>query len=409
MMRYMGGRTTLDIVGLTTPGAADYWRNGPGSVAEFLMRTQPDYIASYGKGHGYGLGLIAQTSLYGEPLALFTANIMPDTNVALAADTQGIYQPNYAPQAHRSEALQTSVLAYLDGLTLVDEVNVADIVSEKAHGYRWSNPRPGEAYPTDVLEANYLDCSGDCLLRDGGRHLTGEESFTVSVTPDQAVILVTRVNALSRIEYNVYANGEFVGTRVVPLERGRWIDVPTLIPAALVTSETLTITMKVNSTEGDYLPYDHLIYQGNYTPATPPPVEPMVTFQDGAIQIVSLESQQDEDRLTLDLMWYTPDGAKGDYSVFVHVYPADDPDAAQVAQTDTRPGGNALPPGNWLPGLVRDTITVNLDMMPAGTYRVAFGLYDPVTFARLSPTLHTSTLDTTPDGRIFLNSVEIKR
>ncbi|MBZ0287116.1 MAG: hypothetical protein K8I30_05835, partial [Anaerolineae bacterium] len=62
MMRYMGGRTTLDMVGLTTPGAAAYWRNGPGSVAEFLMNQRPDYIASYGHGHGYGLGMIADTS-----------------------------------------------------------------------------------------------------------------------------------------------------------------------------------------------------------------------------------------------------------------------------------------------------------------------------------------------------------
>ena len=51
MMRYIGGHTTLDIVGLTTPGAADYWRNGPGSVGEFILREQPDMIASYGEGH----------------------------------------------------------------------------------------------------------------------------------------------------------------------------------------------------------------------------------------------------------------------------------------------------------------------------------------------------------------------
>ncbi|MDQ7034167.1 MAG: hypothetical protein Q9P01_04835 [Anaerolineae bacterium] len=63
MMRYMGERRTLDIVGLTTPDAAAYWRNGPGSVAEFLINEQPDYIASYGYGHGYGLAYLADTSL----------------------------------------------------------------------------------------------------------------------------------------------------------------------------------------------------------------------------------------------------------------------------------------------------------------------------------------------------------
>ncbi len=405
MMRYMGGRTTLDIVGLTTPGAADYWRNGPGSVAEFLMTRKPDYIASYGKGHGYGLALLEQTSLYGPPLAFFKANIEPNTNVALAADTQGIYQPNYAAQARRSETLQTSVLPYLMGFQRVDEVNVADIVSEKAHAYRWNSVRAGEGYPTDVLEATYLDCAGDCLLRDGGRRISGGESFTVTVTPNQDVILVTRVNGMSRVEYNVYANDVFVGTRFVPRERGRWLDVPTLIPAALVTGSTLTITTKVNSSEGDYLPYDHLIYQGMYTAPSVPSTAPLVTFQDGAIQLVQMEQHVQGTTLTLDLTWYTPHGARGDDSLFVHVYPLDDPNAAQVAQADVRPGHNALPAGNWLPGFVRDTITVNLGSVPDGRYRVAFGLYDPGTFARLMPT--AGTMAAADDGRIFLDPVEI--
>ena len=409
MMRYMGGRTTLDIVGLTTPGAADYWRNGPGAVAEFLMQNQPDYIASYGKGHGYGLALLAQTSLYGEPLALFTANIEPNTNVALAAETQGIYQPDYAAQARRAETLQTSVLPYLEGFTLVDEVNVADSVSEKTHGYRWTSVRAGEGYPTDVLEANYLDCVGDCLLRDGGRRISGDETFTVSVTPHQDVILVTRVNGMSRIDYSVYANEAFVGTRFVPRERGRWIDVPTLIPASLVTGDTLTITTQVNSLEGDYLPYYHLVYQGTYTPAAPPSTEPLVTFQEGAIQVMQAQWRLEDSFLILDLTWYTPAGAKGDDSVFVHLYPENDENAPQVAQTDTRPGGNALPPENWLPGTVSDTMTVNLDDVPDGRYKVAFGLYDPVTFGRLLPSVDTARAQVSDDSRVFLDTVEIKR
>ena len=95
MMRYMGGRTTLDMVGLTTPGAADYWRNGPGAVAEFLMQQRPDYIASYGEGHGLGLGMIAETSIYGNPLASFPVELDNNANVALAAAFQGIYKPEW--------------------------------------------------------------------------------------------------------------------------------------------------------------------------------------------------------------------------------------------------------------------------------------------------------------------------
>ncbi|NJO85146.1 MAG: hypothetical protein HC828_21980 [Blastochloris sp.] len=41
MMRFRGGRTTLDIVGLTTPDAAAYWRAGPGAVGEFIDGCAP--------------------------------------------------------------------------------------------------------------------------------------------------------------------------------------------------------------------------------------------------------------------------------------------------------------------------------------------------------------------------------
>ncbi len=95
MMRYIGGRSTLDMVGLTTAGAAAYWRNGPGSVAELLMQKQPDYIAAYGEGHGLGLGEIAKTSIYGSPLATFNVDLDPNYNVALAADIQGVYQTDW--------------------------------------------------------------------------------------------------------------------------------------------------------------------------------------------------------------------------------------------------------------------------------------------------------------------------
>jgi hypothetical protein len=406
MMRYMGGRTTLDIVGLTTPGAADYWRNGPGSVAEFLMRRQPDYIASYGDGHGYGLALIADTSLYGEPLAGFPVALAAGSNVALAAPFQGIYQPNYAPQARRETALQTSIQPYLDGFRLVAAVNVADVASEREYAYRWQNSRAPQGFPTDVYEIAYVNCAADCRLRDGGRRINHEEAFTVPVTPGQAVILVTRVNAMHRVEYNVYADEQFVGTRFVPQERGRWLEIPTLIPAALVTDSTLTLRIRVNSPDGDYMPYYHLLYQGDYAvPA--PPAAPLVQFQDGALLLADLVQRLEGRTLQLDVTWFTGQGARGDYAIFVHAY-AGDGSQPQVAQTDVRPGGNALPPGNWLPGYLRDTISVNLAALPAGTYRLALGLYDPVTFARLTPASLAGQLPVSADGRVWLREVELK-
>lgn len=402
MMRYMGGRTTLDIVGLTTPRAAEYWRNGPGSTAEFIMREQPEYIASYGRGHGYGLVLLANTRLYGEPLAEFPVNLRQEDNVALAADYQGIYQPDYAPQQYREAALQTTIQNYLAGFRLVDSINVADVVSEKAHDYTWSNVRAPEGFPTDLLEATYIDCIENCLLRDGGRRINGEEQFTVAVIPGEDVLLVTRVNPMNRAEYNVYADGEFVGTRFLPQERGRWLEVPTLISASIIQDSRLTIRIKMNSTEGDYLPYYHLIYQGKYQPEAPENA-PLVTFQDGAIALTGLSSKIQAQQLIIHLEWYTPTGARGDNKIFVHLYP--ELDANFVAQSDVRPGNNALPAGNWLPGTLHDTIVINLADVPPGNYLPAIGLYDPVTFERLPATSHSDRVVVHPDERITWGEV----
>src|SRR5690606_35528912 len=54
LIRYVGGRDTLDMVGLTTAGMADAWRNGPGAVGEALIASprRPDYIAAYDDARG---------------------------------------------------------------------------------------------------------------------------------------------------------------------------------------------------------------------------------------------------------------------------------------------------------------------------------------------------------------------
>ena len=103
--------------------------------------------------------------------------------------------------------------------------------------------------------------------------------------------------------------------------------------------------------------------------------------------------------MDVNFEWYTDGSAKGDYKVFVHLY--GDTSKPPVAQLDMRPGNGTLPPGNWLPGVLRDTITVDLNGIPPGTYKVDIGMYDPVTFERLQPT-HGDE-----QGRLFIGEVKI--
>jgi hypothetical protein len=409
MMRYMGGRTTLDMVGLTTKGAADYWRNGPGAVAEFLMKEKPDYIASYGYGHGFGLGMIADTDIYGKPLASFPVDLDNNANVALAADFQGIYKPDWAFNQQVGDVLQPHLF---NNSLPMGTVNVGDIASERDANYSWSDAERLPGFPTEVHEFDYLSCViQNCHLIDGGRLINGEESFDLVTgfdsDDDYPMALVTRLHPEDAGTIDVYANDELVGTRIIPAIPGQWLEVATCIPSNIMRQSyssfdggKIHIRIVPHIPGGYYMPYYHWLY-GCPSEGTKPD-HPQSTFQDGAIQLGSakLDYQPDTEKLGVHFEWYTDGSAKGDYKVFVHLYA--DKNKPPVAQLDMRPGNGTLPPGNWLPGVLRDTITVDLTKIPQGIYQVAIGMYDPVSLERLQPTGGDN------QGRLFIGEVQIK-
>ncbi|MFN8378560.1 MAG: hypothetical protein U0452_07800 [Anaerolineae bacterium] len=381
MMRYMGGRTTLDLVGLTTPGAADYWRNGPGSVAEFLDRQRPDLVASYGVGHGLGLGYIEATSLYGEPLARFTTTLDPALNVALASDMQGIFRPDYAPADRAQTPLAIPSRArYTAGMEIVDTVDVADVESERAHEYRWVGDLPG--FQTEVFQFATSGCleDADCTVVDGGRRINGEERFALDTEPGRDLVLISRVLPNSAGQLGVYANGERVATRIVPDIPGQWLEVPVLVPGEQV-GENVDIRIVPETPGMIYQPYTHWAYQGNDYVSADAPESPVAVWQDGAIQLgepLLSWSHTGDGRTLLDvrLPWWTDGTAAGDAAIFIHIL---DENAQIVAQADGRPGGGGLPPGNWLAGGFSDTITLDLTGIEPAALHTAVGLYDPVT------------------------------
>jgi hypothetical protein len=406
MMRYMGERTTLDIVGLTTPGAAAYWRNGPGSVAEFLINEQPDYIANYGRGHGYGLAYLADTSLYGEPLASFLIeNWNRQANVALAADFQGIYQPDWTRKEYISEFVE-----YIDYEFLANfqYLNVADITSEAIHGYRWSSILLETGFSTEIREAHYFH-TGTIPERfiDGYRLINEVEEFTFEhINSDEDVILATRVHPAYSGQLLVYVNNQYVDTKVIPYNPGWWQDVYTLIPASLLT-ETIDIRIEPQMNEGYYMPAYHRITQGLWEYELPETI--VASYQDDSIRLEDFFTQEIQRfGFFVTLFWATDGHSEGDYRLFVHLY--DNVNQPPISQRDTytkvdsRHQGS-MPVGNWLPGTIEDTITLNIDDVPPGTYSLAIGFYNPQTGERLIPT--SDTYAVSPDGRLWLGEVTI--
>ena len=86
--------------------------------------------------------------------------------------------------------------------------------------------------------------------------------------------------------------------------------------------------------------------------------------------------------LDLTLHWQALTATDRPYTVFVHLL---DEAGAVKGYGDSEPGGGAYPTTGWLAGEYladRHTVTLAPDA-PAGTYRLAVGLYDPVTGERL--------------------------
>lgn len=382
LIRYLGGLNTIDIVGLTTPGAADWWRNGVGSVGEFLEKMRPDLIASYGEGHGLGLGYLAHTDLYKTALAEYRVSLDRANNVALAAAAQGIYAPDWSAADRADIIALEAVTRYLQGFEPVDSVDVADLDSERAHDYQWTETRPPHGFPTEYNQFSLIGCIADlCDSMDGGRRINGAESFTLHAQLGRDLILLTRVHSGDPGAITVFVNGARLAQRVIPALPGSWLDIPVLIPKEQVTADThIEIDAEL---DGDYQPYYHRAYQGQYIPAQLS-VEPTATAEDGAIQLgnpfLSIERYEDGRAvLVVTLGWATDGRATGDLKRYIHVL---DADGQIAAQADGYPANGALPPGNWLPGMFFEYVPIDITTLPPGHYEVAAGLYDPTTNER---------------------------
>ncbi len=397
MMRYMGNRKTIDIVGLTTPNAALYWRNGVGSVAEFLLKQKPDYIASYGRGHGYGLYMLADTQLYGEPLAEFKVDLDLKLNVALAADTQAIYKPDW------DEIITDTNLE-----NVFYEVNVGDIESEFSR-YSWQNEESPNGFATLAYEFDLLGCapshSQSCKLIEGARQITGEERLIVDLSGierSEDIILKTRVHPAYAISFDVYVNGKLIDTQWIPQNAGHWLDIQTRIPSrGLASSAKIQIIPHLEAGEV-YIPARHTLID-EVVEIPEKPESYIASYQDSHVLLTDYTLNIFDTQLELIFDWYADGKTEDDYRFFVHIY--DDINQPPVAQWDDYLGNSTLPLGNWLEGVRQDTINLNIDTLPAGDYQMMIGFYNALTNDRLMPISDNNLI---VDGRLILQNLEIE-
>jgi hypothetical protein len=111
---------------------------------------------------------------------------------------------------------------------------------------------------------------------------------------------------------------------------------------------------------------------------------------------------REEDALTLTLWWQARMKPHEDYKRFVHLYNATT--GAVPAQDDSMPRDWTYPTSWWVAAeVVSETVTLDLDALPPGEYRVGVGWYLPETGDRLPAT--DASGRPVPDDRVALEDL----
>ncbi len=390
VMRYLGERATIDVVGLTTAGLAQVNRGGPGAVYEALEDLQPDYYAVYPDAAPPYQGLAWTGDLLGEEL--FRVEVDPWSPYTSASATQVVTRPDWSGVAQTEAPWQPSMLARLDGWTLLDRLDVADLDDEAAHDYRWWQAGRPDGFATVPRRMSYREDPA-LTLADGGRLLTGGESFTVNAPPSGGwLLLVARLHQATDMTVRVRVDGLEAGLWRLPAIPGEWLESAFLIRSDLVRGPQVTLELTVEDAPPDarYSPFHYWVYAGQPDPLPPPPgTTSGATFGEVArLRGFDLPGRRfaPGDTFTLTLHWEALDPPQADTRVFVHLMdPANDSAAGIIAQHDSAPHRGTYPFWVWRRHeTVSDAVTLTIPVeTPPGEYLLLLGLFDAASGERL--------------------------
>jgi len=206
---YFSDRQVFDVVGLTTPGEARYWANGAGSRFEHYERLPraalPTHFIVYP-------GWFALPELLGPCLTeryVPWATVLGGSRMVACAADYGALGSGALPESPPAGAL-------------IDEVDVADLESEQAHGYVVLPARAG---------ANFTLGHGAAI--DGARAERTVDEFSLQLAPGG--MLVLRVAVDQPLTLGIATDAGDVGR--VSLSQAGWqelhVAVPHQLPAGL--------------------------------------------------------------------------------------------------------------------------------------------------------------------------------
>ncbi|MFW9871382.1 MAG: hypothetical protein ACFFEL_17275, partial [Candidatus Thorarchaeota archaeon] len=414
-IRYVGQRPTYDMIGLTTQGAASSWRNGAGAVFERMENSpaRPDHFATYPD--VFSLPYLAATDLFA--VELFRADV-PDFAVASAGPVQAVYSSDWRLAGSGDRLYQADILRLIDGLTLMDRVDLADLADESAHGLTfWEGAvRPG--FPTEVQQFRYrTDATTDAL--DGGRLVNGGLAFRVRGQPGQPMLLTARLHPMQAGAVRVIIDDHDLGLWRYPALPGEWLETAFFIPADAVTQARPEIRLQVDMADPDFRHfalYHVWVWQGELIPFVPHPAHRLSARLGDAVELVGYDQPtnlqtgqstsvyQPGETIQLVLYWRAVAKPTDDAKVFIHLY---DQGGIIATQQDHRPYHGTRPLYTWSLGEALDdpySLALPSDL-PSGRYTLALGMYDATTGIRLPVTVATE--HQLSENRILLNTIDV--
>ena len=382
-IRYYGGHPTYDLVGLTAPKEVSAsWRQGSGHTFETMEQAQhlPAFFAIYDD--AWTLPYLAKTSLFGREI--YRVEHVDKGGVTAASDHQAIYVADWTLRNSGDRLCQSNILDIVKGLELVDALDIADLRSEREHNYRYW-PAPGKhTGPSELYQLTYSMPPHQAVL-DGGRMLTGGESFDLRTHPGKDLVLIGRFMGTNEVALQVMANGTAVGQLHYPAFAGAWQERALLIPGTLITGAKTRIEIYVDNNRPGFIwhrPFYYWAFQGNLAAYTPKIAHRLDSTAGDTIRLLGydlvLKETGSSSRLEVTLYWRAEQPVQKDLKVFVHW--VDDQDRI-LAQRDSRPQEEGQPTWMWQPGfIVQDTYRLDLPLAePPYPSTIYVGFYDAKT------------------------------
>lgn len=230
---YVSGRSTFDVVGLTTEGEARYWVAGPGSRFEHYERLPRERLPTHFAVYPHWM---ACAPVLG---AVLTDATVTDQSI-LGGATMTVYEARWdllgsgaAPTAESGRG------------RVVDEVDVSDLESEAGHAFSIRGAWDGENVATAASAPAGVDGDGDGAGRtiaDGGRNNRSRDDFQITVPDAAGRRLVLRVGAERSVELALRIADRDVGSVVVP--PSTWVERAVSLDAAAPGKATVAVVAR---------------------------------------------------------------------------------------------------------------------------------------------------------------------